>query len=401
MEKISNYEEYIFETKLVDLLLEAKMFYKSDFVRVLTTLKDEDRIASELLKLQNEEVDTTQNNITLGEKNDVILFTPTNKETNKVKIINDQTFITTSDVFNDIVPMWSSKYRCLVLMPLGTVGEVLLTKRQMNPAYSGYGDMLSFFISDENCSPPKACLLSSSSLAPVVPPVSISVGRFVNRLLTKSKISFSAKELETFVNNFKAQYDIIVNEVYKDLKLVKGIDIREYYSYTKYAEPNCKGTLWNSCMRYDKCGEYLDMYTENPNNIQLLVLTEGEKIKGRALVWELDTPDRIFMDRVYTIHDSDVNLFIDYAKKNNWLYKPTQNSVINNISEDVELSCYLYSGEKDLSFLEAMQYPYMDTMCYLSDTGYLTNSRLGARNSSDSFFLEIRNTDGGYHLRTK
>ena len=396
MRIISHYEEYIFETKLVDLLLESKIYYKPDFVRILTTLKDEDRIASELFKLQNEEIETTQNNITLGEKNDVILFTPTNKGTNKVKIINTGTFVESSRVFDALVPEWGLKYECLRRMEYGTIGEVLLTAPHPN-----YGEMLSFFISDENRVPPRACLLSSSSLAPTVPPVSISVGRFVNRLLTTSKVSFSAKELETFVNNFKAQYDIIVNEVYKDLKLVKGIDIRKYYSHTKYAEPHDKGTLWNSCMRYDKCGEFLDIYTENPNNIQLLILTEGEKIKGRALVWKLDTPDRIFMDRVYTIHDSDVNLFIDYAKKNNWLYKLRQNNEIHNISENVQLSCSLYSDDKDLSFLEAMQYPYMDTMCYLSDSGYLSNNALDAKNNSNEFYLEVRNTDGGYNTRIK
>jgi hypothetical protein len=389
MRKISQYEEYIIENKLAELLLEAKISYKSDFIKILNNIKDVDRIAAELLKLQNEEVDVMQNKITLGEKNDVILFTP-NKKGGKMKTNDSSRFIDDIAIFDRVMPNWRD-FNCVRIAPVGTVGTVLLS---VDHPYSGIPISFFVFDGDERKS---ACLLPNTALESVEQ-MTMSVGRFVNRLLTVSKISFTTKELETFVNNFKAQYDMIINETFKDLKLVKGLDIRKYYSANKYSEPS-SGTLWNSCMSYDRCQSFLDIYVENPN-VQLLILkNEEDKIRGRALVWKLDDPDRTFMDRVYTINDSDINLFIDYAKRKNWLYKDKQSSDILRISEGPKVSCSLYKGEEDMSFLEAMQYPYMDTLCYLSDSGYLSNSSLSVVENSKVFYLILRTTDGSYSKR--
>jgi hypothetical protein len=43
----------------------------------------------------------------------------------------------------------------------------------------------------------------------------------------------------------------------------------------------------------------------------------SDKIKGRAILWKTDKG--MFMDRIYTAHDSDLNLFKEFATKSNFL----------------------------------------------------------------------------------
>ena len=105
------------------------------------------------------------------------------------------------------------------------------------------------------------------------------------------------------------------------------------------------------------------------------------------------------MDRIYTIDDSDVHIFINFAKENNWIYKKSQNSSVYDISDGTLLSSVLYENDTDLSFLLSMEYPYMDTMCLLSDTGYISNSKEYILSICDKFYLELRNTDGEYYKK--
>ena len=57
-------------------------------------------------------------------------------------------------------------------------------------------------------------------------------------------------------------------------------------------------------------------------------------IKGRALLWYLDPgtvdkPQKIFMERIYTHQDSDVELFREFAMRNGWYYKSTNTYTTN------------------------------------------------------------------------
>lgn len=386
MKKISYYEEYISENKITELLTESKINYRPSFVKILKNIKD-NRIALELLDLQNKDIDVKQDNIKIGDKNDVILFTPIkNSNTNtKYILVSNTSIVGSPRTYDELVPNWRD-YRCTINMDVGTTGKILLTRGN-----------LSFFVSDvvHNDGRINACLLPTVDLELYLTPVSISVGRFVNKLLRLNNINFTTKELEDFVNKFKSQYDIEFNSI--NLKLLKGKEILNGYLYTNYSNPR-KGTIWSSCMRYDKCQNYLDIYTDN-ENVQLLVLLDpDDKIKGRAIVWKLES-GKFFMDRIYTIDDSDVNIFINFAKENNWIYKKSQNSSVYDISDGTLLSSVLYENDTDLSFLLSMEYPYMDTMCLLSDTGYISNSKEYILSICDKFYLELRNTDGEYYKK--
>jgi hypothetical protein len=130
-------------------------------------------------------------------------------------------------------------------------------------------------------------------------------------------------------------------------------------------------------MRYKRCQEYLDIYVENPEACSLLIL-KGEtpdKIVGRALIWTIhDGPGvagRKFMDRIYTIKDSDRLLFEAYAKENN---------ILRSINYTYKIK--VKEGRYDY-------YPYMDTLTsYDYEKGILSSSIDGED------ILELQNTDG-------
>ncbi len=184
------------------------------------------------------------------------------------------------------------------------------------------------------------------------------------------------KDIENFVNAYKSTYDAMANRS-EGFELVKGEDIRYWYLEDRYEEVS--GQLGNSCMRHERCQKYLDIYVQNPESCSLLILKgkDPDKIVGRALIWTLhDGPGvagKKFMDRIYTIKDSDRLLFEAYAKDNDILRSSSSSYKIK-----VKEGRYHY-------------YPYMDTFAYLDpENGILTSSWSG----SGSDYLEMQHTDG-------
>jgi hypothetical protein len=130
---------------------------------------------------------------------------------------------------------------------------------------------------------------------------------------------------------------------------------------------------------------YFDLYTKNSQcSLVILYGDNGEisdgkyksnKIKGRALLWQTDQGD-IFLDRIYTNNDSDVNLFINFANENGWWHKVIQNTSHNfTASNGKESKCPTYTITLDEC--KFIHYPYLDTMCYANfDTdGKISNSQ--------------------------
>jgi len=171
----------------------------------------------------------------------------------------------------------------------------------------------------------------------------ISIGRFVNRVFQKSKITPDHSKIEKFVNSYKTRIKMF-SDVDSLFEFVKGEDIKKWYLESNYQ--NNKGHLANSCMRYQKCQSYFDIYIKNPEVCQLLILKGDEgKITGRALIWKLKD-GRTYMDRQYCNFDSDMKLYQEFAKKNGWLYYGDKST------EELEVQL----GNHDYK-----QYPYMDS----------------------------------------
>ena len=97
------------------------------------------------------------------------------------------------------------------------------------------------------------------------------------------------------------------------------------------------------------------------------------------------------MDRIYTTHDSDVELFKQFAEKNGWWWKTSQSmdqwEQITN-GDVRKLSRIVVKADKtDFSY-----YPYMDTMSYLNtDDDIITND-----NDYDGLDRDCRSTCGDY-----
>ena len=207
----------------------------------------------------------------------------------------------------------------------------------------------------------------------------IGIGRFLTRFFQKSNLSVTDREKEEFVNAFKSRFKLLNNA--KDrFEMSSGEDIRKWYSEKSY-ELN-KGQLSSSCMRYDTCQSFFDIYIKNPEVCQLLILhgLDSNKIIGRSLIWTL-TSGQTYMDRVYTNIESDKNLFFDYAKEQGWSSRHGSN--VNTI--EVQLKKYEY---KD--------FPYMDTfMCYNHITNKLSNDE---DNIESTDWWELQETDGGHSV---
>ena len=189
---------------------------------------------------------------------------------------------------------------------------------------------------------------------------STGIGRLVNQIFPGK---YSSKEVEEFVNNFKNINKPSENK----FLLVKGEDIRKYYLVSNYEQE--AGDLGNSCMRYDKCQKYLDIYVKNPEIVTLLVyVTEEDKVLGRALVWKLndhkssDIEDaEIFMDRIYGKDDSVTQLFRDYSDKQGWARRTYSGySQVRNVTYKGEDHSYVDMRIK-LDNANFNYYPYMDT----------------------------------------
>lgn len=148
----------------------------------------------------------------------------------------------------------------------------------------------------------------------------LAIGRFTRRVISSANIRIvnMDSQIEDFVNSYKSTYDSI-RDGDSRFELVSGEDIRKWYLVSRYEKDS--GQLGNSCMRKEHCQKFFNIYTENPNQVSLLILKSKEdpsKICGRALVWK-SIDGKVLMDRVYTIRDSDYLLFRNYAISNSWL----------------------------------------------------------------------------------
>jgi hypothetical protein len=192
------------------------------------------------------------------------------------------------------------------------------------------------------------------------------IGRMIRQILKDNGYSFTESDIETFVNQFKAIWDM-KHGVGREIEIVKGDDIIYWYNESNYFKNS--GTLGNSCMRHAKRSEFLRIYADNPDKISMIILKQFDKLIARALFWELDD-GRIYLDRIYTIQDSDFDFVY------NWALKNIGNDNPNNMPSHYKgnssvMRCSLKKAVENL-------YPYADTMCYLyqelDENGQLTGS---------------------------
>jgi len=156
------------------------------------------------------------------------------------------------------------------------------------------------------------------------------------------------------------------------LRVVRGSEIRDLYHYESY-ESDC-GSLGASCMRYDSCQDYMDLYVENRENISMLAMKNSEDgLIGRALLWDFDGYK--IMDRIYTTNDEKYAFYFkEWAKKNNYLHKSGQNWFDTMSFDGPDGKKQTLKLSVKLSSFDYSSYPYMDTFKFWSpESGAFSN----------------------------
>ncbi len=209
-------------------------------------------------------------------------------------------------------------------------------------------------------------------------------GSFIGKILK----DISSKEVEKFSNLFKS----FSNKQEFSFEVVSGSKIVDYYNYEIYASQN--GTLGASCMKYNKCQDYFDLYKKNPDNISMLIMKNPSNfITGRALLWnftdEISGQSFKIMDRIYTISDEWEFLFKKWASDNEYLYKSKQNwgntiQFENNSNPQIELKL----GIKIKSFLHKF-YPYVDTFKWIDMSNGIIYNYLPDHFKEDSLYHRL------------
>jgi hypothetical protein len=226
----------------------------------------------------------------------------------------------------------------------------------------------------------------------------IKIAKLARKVLKQSYIdTLTEADFEKFTNCVKSYISLIGDEdgVGKklELRLIDGDDIYDAYDEHNYSTMLGKDSnLWGSCMRHESCRNWLSIYADNKQVCQLLIAEDmNSKILGRAIIWKLDD-GRVAMDTIYS-PDSIRETFFNYAVENGWYYKSSQSchhhdfDRFNNTRIEGEMKTPIVS----LKNHDYDEYPYMDSLYYLSSDGRLSSEDFG----TGEFYI-LRQTDGGY-----
>ena len=208
----------------------------------------------------------------------------------------------------------------------------------------------------------------------------LRVGRIFRHVFAKEIYSSltNQKEIEEITNK------LISSSIKHEFKILESPDVSYWYDQDNYYgrhdvyEDERIGSLWKSCMRnhIHKCGDWFD---ENPN-IKMLGKFKDGLLIGRALLWtnvKSKSKDLSFnfMDRIYTVHDYDIESFINWAEENGYWRKAFQSydtycEFINDEGQQVTID----DAQVDISCYEASEgKPYLDTFLYINNDDTVSN----------------------------
>jgi len=385
-------------SEFVSMINESDVSYSDSFRELIS--KIDSPVAKYLTEIENKDYEITSNYFDISDK-ETITFTPDKKAQ---KILSDDTKFVT---FKDGRCLKHSEANDTIFKLLGYEPK---GDKSYQPEEDESGEVISKAVSpssDKTYLYVKfgggECVLSEDKVLYEDAEKAIwrknrqpiRVGRGIRALVNSAGGKFTDAQYEEFVNKYKSTYDRL-NGIFKLFELVKGDDIAHWYDYSNYA--GSSGTLNNSCMSRVS-DTYFEIYVSNPDVCNLLILKSDEnpkKIVGRALVWNLQTPKvgMLYMDRVYTHDDSDVELFREYAKSMGIFYKNDNSScadtdMVNPKGEIVD------NGEISVRIkpIYYSRYPYLDTLRYLNEYSsdyYILST------DNDGYDKELTDTGGGW-----
>jgi hypothetical protein len=354
---ILKYNKFIDDLIFESLINETYVYYIKDFKDILYKLSTQSEIAKDLIDLEYRDVKNDLTFISLSDRDGYISGSTLRNLKNNI----DKSFTE-----------WAKKYlddeqsKSILNTILDKIEKGETTQSDVNYLFNEH-DLKNKSRND------------------------VKLGRLVNALLPGK---YTSKDIEEFTNKFKAA----LTKRGEYFEEVSGDAIDHWYNSENYKE--MKGTLGNSCMA--KKNGLFKIYTENPDVCKMLILVEDDKLIGRALVWKLNSikihgmePEQTwFMDRQYTINDSDVEKFRNYAKEKGWIYKSNNNhhSFTNVTIEGRERNADLTVKVKVKDY---KKYPYMDTFRrYDPNEGILYNDDSRDIENMGHYLLE--QTNGGW-----
>ena len=409
--KISKYSEFLTESAIVELINESKVVFSKKFINILNRMRN-NKIASDLLNIYSKDLDVQHNYIDITDDKESVSFTPDRKvkeilqgqpEVYKVGTRRQLTHNPTNDSIFDALgydrykEYWTPNDGQRGLIKAETVsstsGKVFVLFEELTDS-----DEKRYAVLNKDCIS-LADFDDSGIWKTSRNP--IRIGRLVRPLLRSVGITVTDREVEEFTNLWKATYDF-ASDVLKQFDIVKGNEIAYWYDYEKYVDGG--GTLNNSCMA-EVDSDYFEIYTSN-KQVSLVILydddgtvTDGKytskKIKGRAILWdsEINGIKEMFMDRIYTTFDSDTDLFKQFAQKNGWFYKDSQNMtpreyITNGTSKSrPEITVKLDNADCEY-------YPYCDTMCFCYTS---SNELRNTQDDDDDSMRVLRSTEGEWY----
>jgi hypothetical protein len=389
---LNKYIDFINESQ-IQLLFEANIVFDKKFIDLINLIQGND-LKDKLLSLQGKEIDINTNHITFDlDKEDKIFFIPEDRiKRAPAKVKNP----------GDIYSGMFEKAKEEGTYQLGKEGYPIvnqevkvknLNQEEIDKIYGRKMSLIPFchisWIENENKLENFIAHKGIEYDINKLTKSDMNIGRFVRAILRKADIEFTDKQIEDFVNKYKATIQKEKN-VFSRFDIVKGEDIRYWYLEDNYYK--IAGTLGSSCMRYKNCQPYLDIYVKNIEICKLIILKAKEdetKIIGRALLWT-DTQDRKIMDRIYVINSADETLFKEFAIEKGFHYKKYQSYSDQTLMfNQNELDKNESSSTIELNWNNMRYYPYMDSFKYYNKSGYLYND------SDKSYDYELTDTNGG------
>jgi len=409
--KVFKYSEFLTESKIEELLLESKVVFSKKFLNLLNRMRT-NKIASDLLNIYSKDYNVQHNYIDITDNKEEVSFTPDRKVQEliagkpEVYKVGTRRQLTHSDSNNKLFEALGYDKNQEYWTP--NDGQRGLIKSEVVSPTSGKVFVLFEELTDEvekrYAVLNKDCLsladfddsnIWKTSRNP------IRIGRLIRPLLRSVGVTVTDREVEEFTNMWKATYDFAA-DVLKQFDIVKGNTIAYWYDYGKYVDGG--GTLNNSCMA-EVDSDYFEIYTSN-SQVQLVILYDDNgqvqdgkytstKIKGRAILWdaELNGQKEMFMDRIYTTYDSDVDLFKQFAQKNGWFYKDSQSMTPREYITNGTSKSRPEIIEK-VDNADCEYYPYVDTMCFCY-TG--SNELRNTQDDDDSSMRVLRSTEGEWY----
>jgi len=393
---VNRYFEFVDERIFESLILESKFEFSDKFRKILGMMPKDNEIKNYLLGMKGVDINLVQNYIDVSDNKDEVTFIQDRRAQQLIKD-NPTVWKTNSSLpgskFLTFNKNDGGEYKNKKIFDaLGFEPMEPISENHPVPGPNVVGKVLSEHIStlsgktyvlfawNDNGTDKFICLnkealnqhsetermIYSSGRNP------IRIGRLVNSIMSAAKQPVTPKQVEDFTNAYKSAWDMM-NDAFLKFDIVSGYDIAKWYHEDTYESDD--STLGGSCMRYDYCSEFFGIYTENSDVVKLVILYSdkdgnvkdgkfvGKYIKGRALLWKTNQGD-MFMDRIYTNNDSDVELFKQFAEKNGWWYKKVQNSN-NRFTAQRGSSLKDPTYTVDLQWADHEYYPYVDTLSYM------------------------------------